>query len=66
MREDRIDNQLVHLVDEGLDTGAIIDNKVSLFPRNCRIPADFDKYRIEKFILYENFIRKFLKVKVLI
>ena len=64
MREDRIDNQLVHLVDEGLDTGAIIDNKVSLFPRNCRIPADFDKYRIEKFIIfYENFIRKIFEGK---
>jgi methionyl-tRNA formyltransferase len=59
MREDRIDNQLVHLVDEGLDTGPIIDNKASLFPRNCRIPIDFDEYRIKKFIIfYKNFIRK--------
>ena len=30
MREDRIDNQLVHLVDEGLDSGPIIDNHLSL------------------------------------
>ena len=29
MREDRIHNQLVHLVDDGLDTGPIIDNHLS-------------------------------------
>ena len=58
MKEDRIDNQLVHLVNEGLDTGPIIDNSLSLFPRHCRIPIDFEVYNIKKFI---EFYKKFLK-----
>ena len=33
MREDRIDNQLVHIIDEGIDTGSIIYNELSLFPK---------------------------------
>jgi len=58
MREDRIDNQLVHVVDEGLDTGPIIDNNLSLFPKQCQIPFDFEVYRLKKFI---EFYTKFLK-----
>ena len=58
MREDRIDNQLIHLVNEGLDTGPIIDNSLSLFPKHCQIPIDFEVYRLKKFI---EFYTKFLK-----
>lgn len=45
MREDRIDNQLVHLVNEELDCGPVIDNQLSLFPRECQIPIDFEFYK---------------------
>ena len=58
MREDRIDNQLVHLIDSGLDTGPIIDNELSIFPKNCQIPSDFEIFRLKKFL---NFYNKFLK-----
>jgi len=58
MREDRIDNQLVHVVNEGLDTGPIINNSLSLFPKTCQIPIDFEIYRLKKFI---EFYTKFLK-----
>lgn len=59
MREDRIDCQLVHLVDEGIDTGPIIDFKNSLFPKSCQIPIDFEKIRLDNFIkFYESFIKK--------
>jgi len=59
MREDRIDNQLVHVIDEGLDTGSIIDNKLSLFPKHCQIPFDFEVYREKKFIeFYSEFLKK--------
>jgi methionyl-tRNA formyltransferase len=59
MREDRIDNQLVHVVDEGLDTGPILDNHLSLFPKQCQIPVDFEVYRLNKFIeFYKNFIKQ--------
>ncbi len=57
MREDRIDNQLVHFVNEGIDTGPIIDNSLSLFPKHCQIPVDFEKYSQEKFL---DFYTKFL------
>ena len=59
MREDRIDNQLVHLVNEGLDSGPIIDNNLSLFPKDCHIPIDFEVYRQKKFIeFYKEFLKK--------
>jgi len=59
MREDRIDNQLVHLIDDGIDSGPIIDNHLSLFPKQCQIPIDYENFRLKKFIeFYEKFIRK--------
>ena len=59
MREDRIDNQLVHLIDEGIDTGPIIENHLSLFPKQCQIPKDFENYRLKKFIeFYLEFLKK--------
>ncbi len=58
LREERIDNQLVHIVDEGIDTGPIIENEISLFPRQCQIPIDFEIYSEKKFI---EFYTKFLK-----
>ena len=59
MREDRIDNQLVHLIDEKFDTGPIIMNHLSLFPKQCQIPIDFENYRLKKFIeFYSEFLIK--------
>ena len=62
MREDRIDNQLVHLINEEIDAGPIIYNKLSLYPRYCKIPKDFKKYKDGKFLeFYKEFIEKLLK-----
>jgi len=62
MREDRINNQLVHLVDEGIDSGPIILNDMSLIPRHCQIPIDFKYFRLKKFIeFYSKFIEKLKK-----
>jgi methionyl-tRNA formyltransferase len=59
MREDRINNQLVHLVNEGIDTGPILDNELSLFPKSCQIPQDFENYRAKKFLkFYYEFLKK--------
>ena len=41
LNKDRINNQLVHLVDEGIDTGPIITSSSSIFPSECKIPKDF-------------------------
>ena len=54
MREDRIDNQLVHVIDEGLDTGPIIDSKLSLFPKHCLVPIDFDNYSLKQLLKFYN------------
>ena len=64
MREDRIDNQLVHLIDASVDGGPIIDYETSLFPKNCIIPKDFEIYRLNKFInFYKKFIQNILQHK---
>ena len=59
LREDRIDNQTVCLVNERIDQGPIIENYTSLFPKQCQIPIDFKIYKIKKFIeLYSKFVKK--------
>lgn len=61
LREDRIDNQLVHLVDEGLDSGPILFNKLSLFPSKCKIPIDFKNHSEKIFLgFYESFLKSVL------
>ena len=61
MREDRINNQLCHVIDEGLDAGPIIYTKLSLFPKYCSIPIDFDNYNLKKFLkFYSEFLEKLL------
>ena len=59
IRGDRIDNQLVHLIDECVDTGAILFHDKSLIPHRCQLPIEIEEYRLEKFIkFYEKFIKK--------
>ena len=49
MREDRIDTQLAHIIDEGIDTGGILDYELNIYPSECKIPADYEKFRLGKF-----------------
>ncbi len=64
MREDRINKLLVHLIDEGIDTGPIIDEVSSLYPRQCQIPIDYHNYRLIKFYdFYKNFIKQIINGK---
>jgi len=59
MREDRIDNQCFHLVDNNVDTGPIIFNKLSIIPKKCITPDDFLKLRSENvFKFYKEFIKR--------
>ena len=61
MREDRISNQLFHLIDEGINTGPIIYNEISLFPSNCKVPLDFEKYKWNEMNhFYKVFLKKVL------
>jgi methionyl-tRNA formyltransferase len=64
MREDRIDCQLFHLVDENIDGGPIIFYEKSILPKECRLPIDLQNYSNEKIVsLYRNFIQLLSKKK---
>jgi len=61
LKGDRINNQLVHLVDENIDSGPIIDYETNLFPSYCKIPKDFNQFSENKFVLfYKKFIKKII------
>lgn len=58
MREDRIDIQLAHVIDENIDTGGIIEFKLSLYPKDCKVPSNYEDVRLKKFkIFYETLIK---------
>jgi len=64
LREDRIDNQLVHLVDEGIDSGPIIESLASIYPSYCKVPIDFENYKLERFLeFYKKIILKIVSGK---
>ena len=64
LREDRIDCQLVHLVDDGIDTGPILDTECSIVPKDCKVPKDFEKYKSIRFVeFYSKFIDKLFSGK---
>ena len=57
LKKDRIDSQLVHVVNEGIDTGPIIASTTSVFPSSCKIPEDFEKFHRGKFeIFFKGFL----------
>ena len=59
---DKIDNQLVHVVDDTIDGGAILLNKKSIIPNNCKTPHDYMEYHNKQFLyLYEEFIKRLNK-----
>lgn len=58
MRQDRIANMCIHLMTEEIDGGPIIANEVSLYPKSCILPIDFNKHNHSLFIkFYESFIK---------
>lgn len=59
MRGDRIGMNLVHLVDEGIDSGPILDYENFLFPSSLNIPIEYLEYQKTQLLpFYENFIQK--------
>jgi methionyl-tRNA formyltransferase len=64
LRRDRIDNQLVHLVDKGIDTGPIITTNKNIFPAALTIPAEMENFSFSKFeIFFKDFISNLKKGK---
>ena len=59
MREDKICNHVIHLINEGIDKGPILQSEKSVYPFFCKTPFDFKKVSDERFIIcYEKFIKK--------
>ena len=55
--QEEIDISAERLIDEEIDKGSIIDNHLSLFPKQCQLPQDFEDYRLKKFIeFYKEFL----------
>ena len=62
LRNDRINNFLVHLIEPGIDKGRILMSEKSLFPSSCRIPYDFENYYYNNLpSFYEKFLKKLMK-----
>lgn len=59
LKNDRIDNQCVHLINEKIDKGYILDYHTSVFPREIYKPKDMINFSNNNFIFfYENFLKK--------
>jgi len=59
LNKDRINNLLVHLVDEFIDNGPIIMSKSSIFPAKLKIPKDFESFYWSSFKpFFQEFISK--------
>ena len=58
LQNDRIDNQIVHMVTENIDMGKILMYEKNLFPKSCTKPHEFEKFSNQKMI---SFYEKFLK-----
>lgn len=55
---------LLHFIDEGVDTGKIIKYEEYIYPGMCRKPIDFEKYSIEKnYFFIMEFIEEILSKK---
>ncbi len=62
MREDRIDNQCIHIMDDKIDGGPVIYNKLSIFPKSCITPKDHYNYNFKQAIkFYSEFLNKLIR-----
>ena len=57
MNNDRICNQTLHVIDEGIDTGPIITTRISTIPKDCILPYEINDYQSKDQTLFlKNFI----------
>ena len=56
---DKIDNQLIHVVDDSIDGGPILLNAKSIIPHNCKTPNDYmDYHNLQLLNIYGDLIKK--------
>lgn len=59
LNNDKIEMQLIHLVNEEIDSGPIITYKKGIFPDYCKKPIDYEEYFLKNFLIfYTNFIHQ--------
>ena len=64
LRNDRVYSSTVHLIDEKIDNGMILDQVIELFPDSARIPKDFIKIGLKKFLdQYNKFLSELINGK---
>ena len=62
LKEDRLDNLCIHLVDDKIDTGPIIFSNLNLISKEFQLPSEIQNFTIKKFKdFYEAFINKIIK-----
>lgn len=61
LREDKIYNQTFQMTRPD-QNGDIIENETSLFPQNCKIPIDYEDYKLVQMVsFYNRFLKKIIK-----
>lgn len=61
MREDKILNNNFHIIDEGINTGAIIFEESKIFPSFCKTPKDYENFKYSEMIFfYKKFVKKII------
>jgi methionyl-tRNA formyltransferase len=64
LREDRIDNNIIHLITKKIDQGPILSNITSLIPKKCQTPHEIETFsNINLVKLYSDFIKNIKKNK---
>jgi methionyl-tRNA formyltransferase len=62
MRSDKIYNQVMHVLDEGINTGPIVFEDKKIFPNNCNTPLEYEIFKLKEMnIFYEKFVKKIIK-----
>ncbi|MBI4615063.1 MAG: hypothetical protein HY720_15730 [Planctomycetes bacterium] len=57
LRGNRLGYCVIHGIDEGVDTGPILDHEEFLYPGTCRVPEDYQEFYLSKNLLFlERFV----------
>ena len=64
LTNDKIEMQLIHLVNEKIDGGPIIKYEKRIFPNSCKKPIDFEKHFLKNFLVfYSRFLHELINKK---